>query len=288
MRNWRSSSIGVGSRCASWRAITMTPPRREKGDDPRLAADPGVVPAPSESSVRGDAAVYWAWTQAPSLISYMVRSSCERPLWSSGEHGERAADTDPARRLLELVAQRLGGDVAVDAADRLGDQVERVVGVTGERARRRAELLRETVDEAGGHVVAFGAFAVRLGQEDLAGGEPEAVGGVAGALDELDAGVAVAAVDRHVDAEVLDRLDDRRGLGTGGPDEDRVGARLLHVLELGAEVGVARVEGLVGDDLDAGLGGRGRDDRLAVGAEAAAVADAGRSSRCPAASCSRA
>jgi hypothetical protein len=65
----------------------------------------------------------------------------------------------------------------------------------------------------------------------------------------------VAAEDGQLDAEVLHVLGDDRGLLAGRPHDDRLRVGALDLGELGAHVGVARVEGLVGDDVDAGFSG---------------------------------
>ena len=175
----------------------------------------------------------------------MIRSFSVRPLWSVGENvNVPPMPTNPAG-LLDLVAQRRGREVALHALGRLGDEVERVVGVTGERARLLAVVGgRVALDEVGRHLVGLGVRAVALGQQDLAGREDEALGRVAGAVDELLARVAVRAVERHLDAELLGLLDDGRGLLARGDDEHRLGVGALDLRQLRGDVGVAGVERL--------------------------------------------
>ena len=72
-------------------------------------------------------------------------------------------------------------------------------------------------------------------------------------LERLRRVPAVAAEQRHVDAELARLLRDQADLGVVAGHEDRVGLRGADRRELRAEVDVAARVALVGDDLAAEL-----------------------------------
>ncbi len=142
-----------------------------------------------------------------------------------------------------------------------------------ERARYFTVGRFEPLEVVGRDLVPLRPLAIGLGDQDLACREADTLGRIARTGDELRVRVAVAAEQWVVYLQrgrVLHH--GRRGPGCG-PQPDRLGVRSLDVRQLRRHVGVVRVEGLTGHDLDTEVSGEALRHRDTVSPETAGVGD---------------
>ena len=170
---------------------------------------------------------YLASTHLPPLTLYMTRSFSVMPLWSVAENVN--VPPMPTNPDVFSISSRscCRREPLGKPLHRLDREVQRVVRVPGERARRGAVLLRVAVDEVVATLYASVSAPYASGTRILpaANVKPSAAA-PAPSMNSLRA-LPCVPYSGIVDAELLSALDDGRRLLAGVHEQDRVGIGAL-------------------------------------------------------------